>query len=147
MIDNSKFSILSKLVKMWKTLLEKKKDDWRKMNFSLQSIKKLIEMKKMIFDKQFPNFLELCSVADHFKVSAIFLMVYESFEQFIKQVQGNDQIYSKFIISKSGNHVSLQNGRKTISRPCLKGFIHKFQLPGSKYFRNSFKLSFRCDLL
>ena len=85
---------------MWKTLLDKRKDEWKKMKFSLQTIKKLMEMKKMIFDKQFTNFLERCSVSDHFKIAATFLMVYESFEQFIKQVQGNDQTnrYSKEII-------------------------------------------------
>ena len=86
-------------MKLWKTLLDKTKDEWKKMKFSLQTIKKLMEMKKMIqkIDKQLTNFLERCSVSDHFKIASTLLMVYESYYEFRKKIQGSDQMekYSK----------------------------------------------------
>ena len=76
---------------MWKTLFDKDKEELKQMQFSKQSIKKFVQMKKIVFDKKIKAFLQRCSINDYVQLSIRFSNVYTTFENFIKQIQGKRQ--------------------------------------------------------
>ena len=73
---------------MWKKLFDKKKMELKKMKFSFQAIKEMLNMKDKKFDKKIAAFLEQCSLVDYIEVSLKFANVYNNFEEFINQIQG-----------------------------------------------------------
>ena len=76
---------------MWKLLFEKDKEELKQMKFSKQSIKKIVQMKKIVFDKKIAAFLQRCSLTNHVQLSIRFSNVYTTFEDFIKRIQGKKQ--------------------------------------------------------
>ena len=73
---------------MWKKLFDKKQMELKKMKFSFQAIKEMLNMKDKKFDKKIAAFLEQCSLVDYIEVSLKFANVYNNFEEFINQIQG-----------------------------------------------------------
>ena len=72
---------------MWKNLFGMTKEQWQQMKFSNKSIRKFRDMKKITFDKKIVSFLEHCLVDDHVKLAISFSDVYDSFEDFISEIQ------------------------------------------------------------
>ena len=82
---------------MWKSLFDKDKEELKQMLFSKQAIKKIVQMKKIVFDKKITAFLQQCLLTNYVQLSIRFSNVYNTFEDFIKRIQGKRINKNKFI--------------------------------------------------
>lgn len=72
---------------MWEEIFKKSIPELKKMKFSKESIKFLMDMRTKKFDKKIVSFLQRCSVTDYIQLSIGFSNVYVTFDGFVKQIQ------------------------------------------------------------